>query len=132
MNTTYVAIQDTDHEYKEECQWADILATNSSAAGMLLLYIQKLCTAFHEFEPAWKAGALNEHATTFVRERLAQRIDTVLAVARANGLDNLTGLDDLRSIRRTIGEARTLQDVLGQTARLHEVNHVICNNLEKQ
>ena len=47
------------HWREEEFQWARILAQGDSARGMVLLYLQKACTAFHEFEPAFQAGALD-------------------------------------------------------------------------
>ncbi|MHC4440528.1 MAG: hypothetical protein ACYS3S_24535, partial [Planctomycetota bacterium] len=47
-----------EHWREEEFQWARILSQGNPAKGMVLLYIQKACTAFHEFEPVWKAGAV--------------------------------------------------------------------------
>ena len=37
-----------EHWRSEEFQWARILSSGNAAKGMVLLYIQKACTAFHE------------------------------------------------------------------------------------
>lgn len=67
-----------EHWRKEEFQWARILSSGNPAKGMVLLYIQKACTAFHEFEPAWKEGALKQGQVDFFRERLVKRVRHVL------------------------------------------------------
>jgi hypothetical protein len=54
------------------------------AKGMTLVLGQKLCTAFHEFEPAWRAGALDERQLPFFRERLTKRIKRVLITMKNN------------------------------------------------
>ena len=41
-----------EHWREEEFQWERILSEGNPEKGMELLYIQKACTAFHEFEPA--------------------------------------------------------------------------------
>jgi len=51
---------------------------------MVLLYIQKACTAFHELEPAWKQGALKQEQVDFFSQRLAKRL-----ARRRPGLDYL-------------------------------------------
>ena len=54
-----------EHWRSEEFQWVRILSSGSAAKGMVLLYIQKACTAFHEFEPALRQGALKEEQSIF-------------------------------------------------------------------
>jgi len=51
-----------EHWRKEEFQWARILSSGNPAKGMVLLYIQKACPEFHEFEPALKQRALKQGA----------------------------------------------------------------------
>ena len=55
-NIEYRTTVEDEHWRNEEFQWARILAQGHPARGMVLLYLQKACTAFHEFEPTFKAG----------------------------------------------------------------------------
>src|SRR5207244_543342 len=41
------------HWRDEEMQWARVLSSGDAARGMTIIFMQKLCTAFHEFEPAF-------------------------------------------------------------------------------
>jgi hypothetical protein len=65
---------------------------------MVLLYLQKACTAFHEFEPAFQAGALDHRRLDFFRRRLANRLQHLLTTMANNGLDTLDGARELREI----------------------------------
>ncbi len=122
-------VQD-QHWRNEELQWARILRSGNPAKGMVLLYIQKACTAFHEFEPAWKQGALRQKQVDFFRRRLANRVRHVLVTMENNGLDKINGAAELTQILRSIESAKTADDLAGLTERVHAVNHVLLDSLE--
>jgi hypothetical protein len=119
-----------EHWRDEEFQWARILASGNPAKGMVLLYIQKACTAFHEFEPAWKAGAVKPGQVDFFRRRLATRIRHVLVTMQNNGLDKINGAAEWAGILHSIESARTAEELAGLTEQVHAVNHVLLNSLE--
>jgi hypothetical protein len=127
----YKATSEEDsHGRAEQLQWARILSSGDVARGMVLLFVQKLCTAFHEFEPAWRAGALHRRSLPFCRERLAQRINTVLIVMKQNDLDTLTGFKALERLLHATETARTMDELANLCEDIHSVNHVICDSLE--
>jgi len=99
---------------------------------MVLLYIQKACTAFHEFEPAWKKGALDESQVVFFRERLAKRVKHVLVTMGNNGLDTIKGASELVDILRSIEMAKTMEEIAQLAEELHAVNHVLLDSLEEK
>lgn len=118
------------HWRDEEYQWARILSTGHAAKGMVLLYIQKACTAFHEFEPAWKDGAIEQGHIEFLRRRMANRVRQVLVTMENNGLDRVNGIAELRKILSCIESAQTEDGLAELTERLHMVNHVLLDSLE--
>ena len=121
-----------EHWRNEELQWARILSSGDLARGMVLLYIQKACTAFHEFEPAWKKGALDESQIDFFRKRLAKRVKHVLVTMENNGLDTIKGASELVDILRSIETAKTMEETAQLTEELHAVNHVLLDSLEEK
>lgn len=121
-----------EHWRNEEFQWARILSSGNAAKGMVLLYIQKACTAFHEFEPAWKEGALKEGQIDFFRRRLAKRIGHVLVTMENNGLDTISGAAELVEILRSIESAKTSDELAELTEKVHDVNHLLLDSLEEK
>jgi len=121
-----------EHWREEEYQWARILSTGHAARGMVLLYIQKACTAFHEFEPAWNEGAIEQGHIDFLRKRMANRVRHVLVTMENNGLETITGADELRKIMSAIESAKTEDELAGLTERLHMANHVVLDSLEQE
>jgi len=121
-----------EHWRSEELQWARILSSGSPAKGMILLYIQKACTAFHEFEPAWKAGALKQGQVDFFRRRLAKRVRHVLVTMENNGLDTVNGAAELAEILRSIKSAKTADELAELTEKVHTVNHLLLDSLEEK
>jgi len=121
-----------EHWRNEELQWARILSSGEPAKGMVLLYIQKACTAFHEFEPAWKKGALDKSQVDFFRKRLVKRIKHVLVTMENNGLDTVKGASELVDILRSIETAKTMEEIAEMTEELHAVNHVLLDSLEEK
>ena len=97
---------------------------------MALLFIQKLCTAFHEFEPAWRKGSLNERHLDYFRDRLAARARRVLETLENNGLDTIGGALDLAKLLHAIESARTMDELAGLAEEVHAVNHTLCDSLE--
>jgi hypothetical protein len=118
------------HWREEEFQWARILSKGNPAKGMILLYVQKACTAFHEFEPAFKAGAIKPGQVEFFRRRLAARVRRVLATMQNNALDKIDGADELSGILKSIESAGTADELAELTEKLHAVNHTLLDSLE--
>ena len=119
-----------EHWRNEEFQWARILAAGNPAKGMVLLYIQKACTAFHEFKPAFKVGAIKPEQLDFFRRRLATRIKHVLVTMQNNGLDKINGAAEWAGILQSIESAKTAEELAGLTEKVHAVNHVLLDSLE--
>lgn len=132
MKLKYKTTVEDEHWRNEEFQWARILSSGEPAKGMVLLYIQKACTAFHEFEPAWKQGALRQGQIDFFRRRLAKRVRHVLVTMKNNGLDKINGAAELAEILRAIKSAKTVDELAELTEKVHDVNHLLLDSLEEQ
>ena len=126
----YVTTGKTEHSRREEMQWAAIAASPDAAAGMALVVIQKLCTAFHEFEPAWEQGVLKPDALEHFRGRLSARARRILRVMEANGLAHLEGVETLRHLLEEIAAAESLAALAALTEPVHAVNHTLVDALE--
>jgi hypothetical protein len=126
----YQTTVEDEHWRNEEFQWARILAKGHPAQGMVLLYLQKACTAFHEFEPAFQAGVLDSTQLDFFRRRLANRLQHLLTTMKNNGLDTLEGAVELAAIFRNIGSARSMEALAGLTEELHTTGHILLDALE--
>jgi 2-iminoacetate synthase ThiH len=126
----YKTTIENEHWRNEEFQWSRILSAGDPAKGMVLLYIQKACTAFHEFEPAFKQGALRPEQLEFFRRRLATRIGHVLTTMKNNGLDTINGATELARILHTVESAETVAELAELTEEIHSVNHTISDSLE--
>ena len=126
----YKTTIENDHWREEEFQWSRLLAAGDPAKGMILLYLQKACTAFHEFEPAFKQGALKAEQVDFFRRRLATRIGHVLTTMRNNALDTVKGAAELTKILRSVESAKTMDELAELTEEVHAVNHTISDSLE--
>ncbi len=131
-NLEYKTTIADEHWRNEELQWARILSSGDPARGMVLLYIQKACTAFHEFEPAWKEGVLEKGRVDFFRRRLANRVRHVLVTMENNGLDKINGAAELAEILRSIESAKTADELAELTEKVHTVNHLLLDSLEKK
>ncbi len=119
-----------EHLRDEEFQWARILSQGNPAKGMVLLYLQKACTAFHEFEPAFKADVIKSEQVDFFRRRLAARVKHVIVTIQNNGLDNINGAVELNGILESIESAKTTDELAEITEKLHAVNHTLFDSLE--
>ena len=129
-NVEYKTTIADEHWRNEEFQWARILSQGNPAKGMVLLYIQKACTAFHEFEPAFKAGAIKSGQVEFFRRRLAARVRHVLVTMQNNALDTINGAVELGGILESIESAETADELAEITEELHAVNHTLLDYLE--
>lgn len=127
----YRTTVEDEHWRNEEFQWARILAEGHPAKGMVLLYLQKACTAFHEFEPAFRAGALDPSRLDFFRGRLANRLGHLLTTMKNNGLDTLAGAAEVREILRAVESAGTMEALAELTERLHAAGHALLDALER-
>ncbi len=97
---------------------------------MVLLYLQKACTAFHEFEPAFQAGALDNRHLDFFRQRLSNRLKHLLTTMTNNGLDTLEGAVELREILRQAESAGSLEALAALTEELHTAGPILLDALE--
>ena len=119
-----------EHWRQEEFQWSRLLSAGDPTKGMVLLYLQKACTAFHEFEPAFKQGALKHEQLDFFRHRLATRLEHVLTTMKNNGLDTIEGAAELEKILKSVESAKTPDELAELTEEVHAVNHTISDSLE--
>lgn len=126
----YRTTVEDEHWREEEFQWARILAAGNAARGMVLLYLQKACTAFHEFEPAFEAGTLDESQLEFFRGRLANRLRQLLTTMRNNDLDHLDGAARLEEILQATESAATMTALAELTEELHTTGHTLLDALE--
>jgi hypothetical protein len=126
----YRTTVEDEHWRNEELQWARILAAGHPARGMVLLYLQKACTAFHEFEPAFEAGALDNRHLDLFRQRLANRLQHLLTTMANNNLDTLGGAAALREIFRQVESAGSMEALAALTEELHGAGHVLLDALE--
>ncbi|MCX8035784.1 MAG: hypothetical protein N3D11_01780 [Candidatus Sumerlaeia bacterium] len=125
----YKSIGGDAHWLAEEEQWARILASGDAAAGMVLVFLQKMCTAFHEFEPACKAGALDESNTEFFRQRLAGRVRWVIRGMEANALESVEGFAQLQHLLERVEAAPTTAALAALTDEVHQLGHLLCDAL---
>lgn len=128
----YVSSETNQHEYDEEYDWVKILTSAPETAGMLLVFVQKLCTAFHEYGPAARAGAIDFSNWEFIRERLSNRISKVIKVAEDNNLGSLTGIEELRSLLNNMKSMSIMPDLFDLAEETHQINHHICDELMNQ
>ena len=119
------------HGLAEELQWARIISSGRTAGGMALVFIQKLCTAFHEFEPAWRKGGLDERYLDHFQDRLAARTRRVLETLESNGLDTIDGAADLAGLLRAVEAAETMEELAGLAEPIHVVNHTLSDALAR-
>ncbi len=126
----YETTIEDEHWRDEEFQWSRILSAGAPARSMVLLYMQKACTAFHEFEPAFKQGALKGEQLDFFRRRLATRIGHVLTTMKNNGLDTIDGAAELAEILCSVESAETADELAELAEEVHTVNHTISDFLE--
>ena len=96
------------------------------------MYIQKACTAFHEFEPSWKGGALDKGKVEFFQKRLAKRVRQILVTMENNSLDKINGAIELLEILYFIELSKSLDELAGLTERMHSVNHLLLDSLEQK
>ena len=127
----YRTTVEDQHWRNEEFQWARILAEGPPAKGMVLLYLQKACTAFHEFEPAFQAGALDPARLDFFRRRLANRLGYLLTTMKNNGLDGFAGASEIGGILLAVELAKSLRELAELTERLHAAGHTLLDALER-
>ncbi len=126
----YKTTVEDEHWRNEEYQWVRILTSGNAARGMVLLYLQKACTAFHEFEPAYRAGAVKAQEVGFFRRRLAQRLRQVIVTMENNDLAGIGGVGDLRELLRKVEAARGVQDLADLSEKVHSVSHILLDSLE--
>jgi hypothetical protein len=130
MNPAYTPQSQSDHGRNEELQWARLFATGSPIKGMLVVFLQKMCAAFHEFEPAYLASGLNEIALPHFRRRLAARVAVVLTAMDQNGLHELAGYQDLVRLQQAATAAESLQTLAALAEPIHLANHTVTDALE--
>ena len=130
MTVEYITHSQSAHGRAEELQWARIFARGDPVSGMIVVFLQKMCAAFHEFEPAYHAGGLNESALPHFRQRLAGRVQAVLSAMENNGLRDLAGYAELARLQQVALQAKSLQDLAGLAEPIHQANHTVTDALE--
>jgi len=130
LTTEYISNSQSDHGRSEEMQWARIFAGGDAVQGMIVVFLQKMCAAFHEFEPAYQAGGLNESALPHFRQRLAGRVGVVLAAMDNNGLHDLSGYTELARLQQVALQAASLRDLADMAEPIHQANHIVTDALE--
>ncbi len=123
----YIPTSQSEHGRDEELQWARLVGT----PGVALIFIQKLCTAFHELEPAWRHEMLSPASLPHFRERLLGRARRLLQVLEVNDLDQIDGVDQLKSLLQRIADAQTLEALVLLAEPIHAVNHRLTDGLER-
>jgi len=123
---------ENQHWRNEEFQWARIFSSGDPAKSIVLLYIQKACTAFHEFEPSFKQGALNEGQVDFFRKRLAKRVRQIIITMENNNLANIDGAAELTEVLSSIESAKNLDELAEITEKMHSTNHLLSDSLEEK
>jgi len=131
MLREYQTTTTNPHGLEEERQWVRILTSGDPVKGMLLVIVQKMCTAFHEFEPAWLEGALKESELPYFRQRLANRIERVLVTLKNNHLTHLAGAQELAILEAKARAAESMAVLAEMAEEVHTVNHILCDALEK-
>lgn len=127
----YKAVATSQHGYDEEMQWARVAARGDPATGVALVFVQKLCTAFHELEPAWQAGALEPGHLEYFRGRMLGRSRSALAVLETNGLGAINGVAGLKVLMQSIETAATMAELVALEKVMHDLGHTLCEALEK-
>jgi len=94
------------------------------------VFMQKLCTLVHEFQPAYRAGVLGEGALPYFRERIARRIARLVRALELNHLDRLDGVAGLRLLQGDVLACGTLEELAITSERAHELNHTLTDALE--
>jgi len=115
----YKTTVEDEHWRDEEFQWARIFSSGDPVKGIVMLYIQKACTAFHEFEPSWKEGALDEGQVAFFRKRLAKRVRQIMVTMENNDLDKINGATELAEVLHSIESAKNLDELAELTEAMH-------------
>ncbi len=128
----YKTTVEDEHWRDEEFQWARIFSSGDPAKGIVLLYIQKACTAFHEFEPSFKQGALDEGQIEFFRKRLAKRVRQILVTMQNNNLDKINGAAELEEVLHSIELAKNIDELAEVTEEMHSANHLLSDSLEEK
>jgi hypothetical protein len=130
MNREYITHTTNAHGLAEEQQWARILSSGEPVMGMVVVYLQKMCAAFHEFEPACRAGGINESALPFFRQRMAGRVRAVLTVMDNNGLQSLAGYGELAALEKASLAAESTAALSELAEAVHQANHTVTDALE--
>ena len=118
------------HWREEELQWARILSSGDPVKGMVLVLMQKVCTAFHEFGPAFEADAVDVSKTGFFRDRFANRIRMLVDTMSTNELEDLDGYADMNRLLEQVTAADSVSELAGLTEDVHLLGHKICDALE--
>ncbi len=132
MNNEYITYTKNPHGRNEELQWARIFGSGEAVSGMVVVFLQKMCAAFHEFEPAYRAGGLNESALPFFRQRLAGRVRVVLATMENNGLQGLNGYAELTRLEQAALAAESLAALAELAEPIHMANHAVTDAMEER
>ena len=126
----YRTTEQDAHLREEYLQWARILSQGNALHGMLVVFVQKMCTAFHELAAAWQNGVVDEEALFFSRQRLSARTSTVLSTLVDNEVGTIGIAEDFRKLVESTRFARSMSRLAGLAEKAHALNHSVSDWLE--
>ena len=127
---TYTMPRKSDHQYDEEQQWLRIVQDANHTKAMVLIFIQKLCAAFHELGPAFEVGALKPADLDYVKRRLGARAQAVIERLKLNGFDKIQGVDELSTMAARLAAAAEPAEIIEMSEEVHLINHKLCDAIE--
>ncbi len=126
----YTMPRKSDHQYDEEQQWLRIVQDTNHAKAMLLIFIQKLCAAFHELGPAYEVGALKHADLDYSKQRLYARAQAVIERLKLNGFEGIDGTDELSTMMARLEAATAPTEIIEMSEKIHLINHKLCDAIE--
>ena len=126
----YTIPRKSDHQYDEEQQWLRIVRDANHAKAMLLIFIQKLCAAFHELGPAYEVGALKYAELDYIKQRLDARAQAVIERLKLNGFEGIDGTDELLTMIVRLEAATVPAEIIEMSEEIHLINHKLCDAIE--
>lgn len=118
------------HQYDEEGQWLRIVGDANPTKAMILIFIQKLCAAFHELGPACEMEAIKSEEIDYIKARLGARTEAVLERLRLNGIGKISGAAELAGMLDRLKSASSPAQIILMSEEVHLINHTLCDALE--
>ena len=127
---SYAIPKISDHQFEEESQWLRLVGDPNPAKAMLLVFIQKLCAAFHELGPAFEMKAIRDESLDYIKARLASRAKAVVERLASNGYGEIDGAGDLSAMIERLEVCADPAEIIEMSEEVHLINHRLCDALE--